>query len=131
MALSRAEDAAGPTTTCEIATFDSEPHLELNFDSSKTSVFPFSVPSPQFANKYSSVLKIILKSSWLRDALSELDPSCEKLTFIGNPPDAVHNGANQRPGQRKAPPARPMLRIQATGAFGSTEVCDLFLQYTV
>ena len=24
-------------------------------------------------------------------------------------------------GQRKAPPSRPMLRIQATGGFGSTE----------
>ena len=70
-----------------------------------------------------SVLKIILKSSWLRDALSELDPSCEKLIFIGNPPMAVDDGEMQNVrGQRKAPPSRPMLRIQATGGFGSTEV---------
>lgn len=35
-ALSSAEDASGPTTTCDITTFDPEPHLELNFDNSKT-----------------------------------------------------------------------------------------------
>ena len=36
MLESSAEDASGPTTTCEITTFDPEPHLELNFDNSKT-----------------------------------------------------------------------------------------------
>ncbi|KDR81883.1 hypothetical protein GALMADRAFT_240154 [Galerina marginata CBS 339.88] len=110
-----AEDASGPTTTCEITTFDPEPHLELDFDNSKT------------------VLKIILKSSWLRDALSELDPSCEKLTFIGNPPasatqrqpDASMNAstsARQKGKQTQGAVAKPMLRIQATGTFGSTEM---------
>jgi len=82
---------------CEITTFDSEPHLELPFNDSKM------------------VLKIILKSSWLRDALSELDPSCDKLTFIGNPP----------PQSARAPRSalsKPMLRIQAAGTFGSTEM---------
>lgn len=32
----RAEVASGPTTTCEITTFDPEPQLELEFDSSAT-----------------------------------------------------------------------------------------------
>jgi cell cycle checkpoint protein len=32
--FSSAEDATGPTTTCEITTFDPEPHLELEFDNS-------------------------------------------------------------------------------------------------
>ncbi|PPQ67670.1 hypothetical protein CVT25_012698 [Psilocybe cyanescens] len=109
-----AEDASGPTTTCEITTFDPEPHLELDFDNSKT------------------VLKIILKSSWLRDALSELDPSCEKLTFVGNPPTSATqqnmptgNDMNARQRQKqpqRATAAKPMLRIQATGSFGSTEM---------
>jgi cell cycle checkpoint protein len=37
--LDRAEDAAGPTTTCEITTFDPEPQLELHYDSDQTYVF--------------------------------------------------------------------------------------------
>jgi len=60
------------------------------------------------------VLKSILKSSWLRDALSELDPSCEKLTFIGNPPTQTANGPRAS--------SRPLLRIQAGGTFGSAEM---------
>ncbi|KAF7359202.1 Cell cycle checkpoint protein RAD1 [Mycena sanguinolenta] len=94
-----AEDAAGPTTTCEITTYEPEPHLQLPFESERM------------------VLKIILKSSWLRDALSELDPSCDKLTFIGNPPPA----ANGRQQPRTAG-GTPMLRIQAVGTLGSTEM---------
>jgi cell cycle checkpoint protein len=34
----RAEDAAGPTTTCEITTFDPEPQLELHYDNDQTYV---------------------------------------------------------------------------------------------
>ena len=37
--LDRAEDAAGPTTTCEITTFDPEPQLELHYDKDQTYVF--------------------------------------------------------------------------------------------
>ncbi|KAJ7221667.1 Rad1/Rec1/Rad17, partial [Mycena pura] len=96
-----AEDATGPTTTCEITTYEAEPHLQLLFEADRM------------------VLKIILKSSWLRDALAELDPSCEKLTFIGNPPPANDGRQRDRP---RAPGAPPMLRIQAAGTFGSTEM---------
>ncbi|TFY79898.1 hypothetical protein EWM64_g4118 [Hericium alpestre] len=97
------EDAAGPTATCEITTYDAEPHLELPFDAEQTA------------------LKIILKSSWLRDALSELDPSSDKLTFIGNPPTA--HGTNTTAARTAArATAKPMLRIQAVGSFGSTEM---------
>ncbi|KAJ7611609.1 Rad1/Rec1/Rad17 [Roridomyces roridus] len=100
------EDASGPTTTCEITTYEAEPHLELDFQSDRM------------------VLKIILKSSWLRDALSELDPSCEKLTFVGNPPPTGGAAApgRQRPHPRAANGNTPMLRIQAVGTFGSTEM---------
>ncbi|KAF9533557.1 Rad1/Rec1/Rad17 [Crepidotus variabilis] len=104
-----AEDASGPTTTCEITTFEPESQLELDFDSSRV------------------VLKIILKSSWLRDALSELDPSCEKLTFIGNSPttqdddEPLVGDGHRRPRPKKAPP-KPMFRIQAAGTLGSTEM---------
>ncbi|THH21077.1 hypothetical protein EW146_g419 [Bondarzewia mesenterica] len=98
-----AEGSPGLTATCEITTYEAEPHLELPFDAEQT------------------VLKIILKSSWLRDALSELDPSCEKLTFIGNPPTQTASSrasTSRTPG----PVAKPMLRIQAAGTFGSTEM---------
>ena len=94
-----------------------------------------------------SVLKIIFKvrclaihlftidndfsqSSWLRDALSELDPSCERLTFIGNPPPSIPHqnasAANENTDVKPRPIRhaimKPMLRIQATGTFGTTEV---------
>lgn len=69
-----------------------------------------------------------IQSSWLRDALSELDPSCDKLTFIGNPPTVQEQDprentlAGRQPRTQRIPVAKPMLRIQATGTFGSTEV---------
>ncbi|GBE82696.1 hypothetical protein SCP_0410810 [Sparassis crispa] len=91
-----AEDSKGPTATCEVTTFDPEAHLELPFETTET------------------VLKIILKSSWLRDALSELDPSCEKLTITGNPPPP--------PGRAARASIQPRLRLQAAGTFGSTEM---------
>ncbi|KAK2460638.1 hypothetical protein APHAL10511_007108 [Amanita phalloides] len=94
-----AEDASGPTTTCEITTFEPEPMLDLEFDNSKL------------------LLKIILKSSWLRDALMELDPSCEKITFISNPPTESTAGIGRRKSSEK-----PILRIQAEGSFGSTQM---------
>lgn len=75
----------------------------------------------QQGDKYSLI--ILKQSSWLRDALSELDPSCDKLTFIGNPsdvPDAGAHTARQR--QRARLQAQPNFRIEATGTFGNTEV---------
>jgi len=87
----------------------------------------------------SSVLKIILKvrhsaglslamrfiehltqSSWLSDALSELETtSYEKITIISNPP----------PPRTRAPraPNKPILRIHAAGPFGSCEVSSGYL----
>ncbi|KAF9228751.1 Rad1-domain-containing protein [Gyrodon lividus] len=108
LTLLLAEDSSGPTTTCEISTFDPEPNIDLPFDGDQT------------------VLKIIFKSSsWLRDALSELDPSCEKITFIGDPAADVGRGAGQR-GSARGPgtggPPKPLFRIKASGAFGSTEM---------
>ncbi|KAJ7677254.1 Rad1/Rec1/Rad17 [Mycena rosella] len=103
-----AEDAAGPTTTCEITTYEAEPHLQLPFEPDRMQGKPVS--------PVKSTHQLRTQSSWLRDALSELDPSCDKLTFIGNPPPAT-NGK-----QRRLADATPMLRIQAAGTFGSTEM---------
>ncbi|KAF9444331.1 Rad1-domain-containing protein [Macrolepiota fuliginosa MF-IS2] len=97
-----AEDASGPTTTCEISTYEPEPQLDLDFDNDRM------------------ILKIILKSSWFRDALSELDPSCDKLTFVSNPPEMTNNPRNGK--QRKGSATKPILRIKAGGNFGTTEM---------
>ncbi|KAF5360515.1 hypothetical protein D9756_004883 [Leucocoprinus leucothites] len=97
-----AEDVVGPTTTCEISTYEPEPYLDFGFDPEKV------------------VLRIILKSSWFRDALSELDPSYDKLTFISNPPEMSDNPMTGK--SRRRNPTKPILRIKAGGNFGSTEM---------
>lgn len=52
------------------------------------------------------------QSSWIREALSELDPSSEKITFIGNPHvPATTKGIN-----------RPHFRIRVPTALGEVEV---------
>ena len=56
------------------------------------------------------------QSSWLRDALAEIDSSCEKITLIGSPPEQAE------PARRPRAKAAPVFRIHAEGAFGSTEV---------
>ncbi|KAG7086489.1 hypothetical protein E1B28_002438 [Marasmius oreades] len=100
-----AEDSSGPTTTCEISTFEAEPQLELPFDAKDTK------------------LKVILKSSWLKEALSEIDPSCDKLTFIANPPEkADTDGTVARQEERTRTRAKPILRIRATSMHGTTEM---------
>ncbi|KAG6898234.1 hypothetical protein C0992_002248 [Termitomyces sp. T32_za158] len=63
----------------------------------------------------------INQSSWLRDALSELDPSFDKLTFIGSPPPEMETSTS-RERQKLRVAEKPMLRIQAAGTFGSTEM---------
>ncbi|KIO04091.1 hypothetical protein M404DRAFT_15595 [Pisolithus tinctorius Marx 270] len=88
-----AEDSSGPTTTCEIVTFDPEPFVELPFDGDRT----------------------LVSSSWLRDALVELDPSCDKITFVSNPVAEVRKA-------HRGMPAKPLFRIMATGSFGTTEM---------
>jgi cell cycle checkpoint protein len=52
----------------------------------------------------------------------EIDPSSEKLTFVSNPPEESSVGIG-----RRRPLERPILRIQAEGSFGSTQVMWLKL----
>ncbi|KAG8688680.1 ssDNA endodeoxyribonuclease [Ceratobasidium sp. 394] len=96
LTLLLAEDANGPKTTCEVTTLEPEPNLELPFDDDEKHVF-----------MSLSVVKLIMKSSWLREALSEIDASCDTLSIICTP------GGNRR---------EPALRIHAVGSFGSTEM---------
>ncbi|KAF8638844.1 hypothetical protein AX17_001902 [Amanita inopinata Kibby_2008] len=102
LTLLLAEDATGPTTTCEITTFEPEPILDLEFDNSKL------------------LLKIILKSSWLRDALTEIDPSCERITLISNPSDET--APLRVEPKKRIITEKSILRIQAEGAFGSIQM---------
>jgi len=97
LTLLMAEDANGPTATCEVTTYEVDDMLDLPFDLDST------------------ILKIILKSSWVYDALSELhSSSIEKLTIIGNPPPP--------PGRAPGTNAPPRLRLRGTGTFGTTEM---------
>ncbi|KZT20264.1 Rad1-domain-containing protein [Neolentinus lepideus HHB14362 ss-1] len=95
LTLVLAESSSGPTATCEITTFDSDPEGRLELEVDNTDI-----PACQ--------------SSWLRDALSELDPSCEKLTFVGNPLPQGNNTSRSS--------SSPLFRILAEGMFGSTEM---------
>lgn len=62
-----------------------------------------------------------MKSSWLRDALSELDSwSCRDITFICTP--AMDPSTRPTKGKHTQTPAQPTLRIHAAGTFGSTEM---------
>ncbi|TFK27431.1 Rad1-domain-containing protein, partial [Coprinopsis marcescibilis] len=127
-----AEDASGPTTTCEITTYEPEPHLDLDFDNNKLYVnwmimlnllIDCRAGFVAFFQLHSSQLNRVTQSSWLRDALSELDPSCEKLTFIGNPlPEQSLNASDGRRPQKQSASVAPLFRIHADGTFGSTEM---------
>ncbi|KAH9174188.1 Rad1-domain-containing protein [Lactarius sanguifluus] len=95
-----AEGSAEPDAKFEVTTYTADSQPDMSFDIEQT------------------VLQLILKSSWLRDALSEIDPSCDKLTLIGNPPPA-QDSPSRRPRATASP---PIFRIHAEGAFGSTEM---------
>ncbi|KAH7107246.1 Rad1-domain-containing protein [Auriculariales sp. MPI-PUGE-AT-0066] len=102
LVLLLSEDVAGPKTTCKITTLEPEEGLDLAFDDER------------------KVVKIIMKSSWLRDALSELESwSCKNLTFMVTPPTvpASYSGKGKQTQAKQS-----NLRIRAEGAFGSTEM---------
>ncbi|KAG9047608.1 ssDNA endodeoxyribonuclease [Tulasnella sp. UAMH 9824] len=112
----KSEDASGPTTTCKLNTMEPEPHMELDF------------------NDEDKVIKIIMKSSWLSEALSELDSSTEKLAIICAPPteplpttSTGNSSQVPRPTARRTSIARdvgaqPTFRLLGISAYGSTEL---------
>lgn len=100
LVLILAEDATGPKTTCEIQTYENDSLMDIPFDYART------------------VIKIILRSSWLREALEEIDSSCDKLTFIGIPPtENLPGSATSQKGTTK-----PTFRLRAEGTFGSSQM---------
>ncbi|KAG8953996.1 ssDNA endodeoxyribonuclease [Tulasnella sp. 424] len=137
ISLTLSEDASGPTTTCKLNTMEPEPHMELDF------------------NDEDKLIKIIMKSSWLSEALSELDSSTEKLAIICAPPteqlpitSTGNSSQAPRPVERRTSSARdvgaqPSFRLLGISAYGSTELdfpndrevlqsfeCEEFTQFT-
>lgn len=58
-----------------------------------------------------------MKSSWLKDALSEIDSTCDAVTVICNPPQKVARGK-----VRGSDPEDSFFRIEAKSMRGSVEV---------
>ncbi|KAF8334037.1 Rad1/Rec1/Rad17 [Cantharellus anzutake] len=100
-----AEEASGPTTTVEMVTLEAAENLDLPFDDGET------------------IARIIMKSSLFRDAVTEVDATCERLSFICTPRSAQRaqiQGSNNRGPQIRA--VKPAFRIHAAGAYGTTEM---------
>ncbi|KAI0029333.1 Rad1/Rec1/Rad17, partial [Vararia minispora EC-137] len=97
-----AEEKKGPMARCEITTFDAEPQVDISLDLQNI------------------VLKIIIKSSFLYEALSDLDPSYDKLTFIANPVESSRNGPNGR--VIRTASSKAVFSLHAAGAFVSSEM---------
>jgi hypothetical protein len=68
-----------------------------------------------------------VQSFWLRDALTEVDSTCEKITFICTPSSEQHQS---RRAQKKntienallLSEEKPAFRIQGVGSYGTTYV---------
>lgn len=59
-----------------------------------------------------------MKSSWLKDALSEIDSSCDYVTIVCNPPQKTTGTGQAHAGDAEA----PIFRIEAKSMRGSVEV---------
>jgi len=99
LSLLIAEGSVEPDAKFEVTTYTVESQPDISFDIEQT------------------VFQLILKSSWLRDALSEIDSSCEKITLIGTPPEQGEPARRPR-----TTASAPVFRILAQGVFGSTEM---------
>jgi Repair protein Rad1/Rec1/Rad17 len=64
-----------------------------------------------------------MKSSWLKDALSEIDASCDYVTITCNPPQKVTGTGKGRAGDVEA----PIFRIEAKSMRGSVEVSNAII----
>ncbi|KAL1410990.1 checkpoint clamp complex protein Rad1 [Vanrija albida] len=61
------DDAKGPVTNCELFTLEPDELVNQAFDEANRSVY------------------LIMKSAWFRDALLDLPPSCQRVTFRARP----------------------------------------------
>ncbi|PVG02825.1 Rad1-domain-containing protein [Serendipita vermifera] len=101
LSLFLAEKGEGPSTVCHITTLLSERRMEIGF------------------NDADKIVKIIMKSVWLRDALSEIDTSCEFITIICNPPQKITRTADN---PRLGDISHSFFRIEAKSMRGNVEM---------
>ncbi|KAJ9125626.1 hypothetical protein QFC22_000588 [Naganishia vaughanmartiniae] len=126
--LLKDDDSRSPTTRCMLNLLDPEEVLDEVFEQERM------------------VSHVIMKSTWLQEALADLDPSCSKITITIAPPnelpdgDPLNNDTTDayRVQRRKKLSAREkagIFRLEAVGNFGQTEldypndkdVMDVFL----
>ena len=121
--VSRLEES-GIVTRCEITTYEPEQMLDITFDDS------------------TRVQKLIMKSEWLKDALTEVEANCDKLVFSFSPSSTVAAKKVRQDKKGKGKAARqeeedwgeesalhdprthdgPSFRLEAHGPSGSSEV---------
>ncbi|KAJ9109289.1 hypothetical protein QFC21_000618 [Naganishia friedmannii] len=157
------DDAKSPTTRCMLNLLDPEEVLDEVFEQERIPLI-----RPEFIRKgftrYHEGMSLfthpmciaqvdiylvpscMTQSTWLQEALADLDPSCSKITITIAPPndlpdgDPLNNDANDayRVQRRKKLSAREkagIFRLEAVGNFGQTEldypndkdVMDVFL----
>ncbi|GAA5970331.1 hypothetical protein JCM11641_001666 [Rhodosporidiobolus odoratus] len=112
-------EESGIVTRCELTTYEPDGLLSLPFPAED------------------QLVRLIMKSEWLRDALHELPPSSERLTISFAPPHLVHHaGTNRYKRRRRDSPSSgedlggdedegeevPLFRLESTGTLGSTEM---------
>ncbi|GAA5858210.1 hypothetical protein JCM8547_005692 [Rhodosporidiobolus lusitaniae] len=111
-------EESGIVTRCELTTYEPDGLLDLAFPNDER------------------VVRLIMKSEWLRDALLELPPSSEKLSISFAPPHLVSRargggqaGRYRREGTEMDVDDRqeeeeevPLFRLESTGTLGSTEM---------
>ncbi|SCZ96551.1 BZ3500_MvSof-1268-A1-R1_Chr8-2g10290 [Microbotryum saponariae] len=104
-------EEGGIVTRCEITTYEPDDLMELFFDDQDR------------------VMKFIMKSGWLADAFSELDPSSDRVSFSFSPSNQASTRSNYN---RYATEERlvdssqeieaPLFRLESVGDLGSTEM---------
>ncbi|GAA5887034.1 hypothetical protein JCM6882_009426 [Rhodosporidiobolus microsporus] len=113
-------EESGIVTRCELTTYEPEGLLDLAFPDDDR------------------VVRLIMKSEWLRDALLELPASSEKVSISFAPPHLVDRGRGAAKRLRRVDSMRfeqeeddegegeeeevPLFRLESTGIMGSTEM---------
>lgn len=88
----------GIVTRCEITTFDASEIFDLPYNDEErlqklilnVSTAPLALGTAYGCDRHLLTALIILQSSWLSEALTEIDSSCERVTLKFKPTKAVN-----------------------------------------
>ncbi|SCV67375.1 BQ2448_6021 [Microbotryum intermedium] len=104
-------EEGGIVTRCEITTYEPDELMELFFDDQDR------------------VMKFIMKSEWLADAFTELDPSSDRVSFSFSPSNqasipSTYNryATGGRDHDSSMGDEAPLFRLESVGDLGSTEM---------